>query len=1003
MLVFRRISVVFLGVALALSLATATRGFAQGDPHATPADDEPLDPAAEARLLTSVRQLTFEGRRAGEGYFSRDGSLLVFQSERAENNPFFQIFLMDLETGDVERVSPGFGKTTCAWIAPDNQHVLYASTQDDPESLAIQRQELEDRAAGREKRYSWDYDEHFELYLADRETGESERLTNARGYDAEGCISPDGKHVVFSSNRHAYSKPLSDADAEKFEMDKSFMLDIYTMDIDGSHVRRLTDVPGYDGGPFYSFDGSKICWRRFSEDGATAEIFTMNPDGSDQKQLTHIGAMSWAPYFHPSGEYLVFTTNRHGFANFELYIVSADGGEPKRVTHTDGFDGLPVFSPDGNRLAWTSNRGLSSKQGQLFIGQWNHDAARRLLGLDQAKPDATAQVENPVRPIVAAPQTSPEILPADVKTHVARLASDEFEGRLTGMPGERLATEYVAKYFEKLGLKPAGDDGAFFQEFDFTAGVGAGPDCELALQDADGKSLRSFEADVDWRPLAYSASGVIEPSEIVFAGYGILAPADKPEEEYDSFVHLDVTDKWVLVLRYMPEGISPEQRQKIAHYTGLRYKATVLRDKGALGMIVVSGPNSNVREQLVKMSFDASSSTGSFPAISITDEAADALLAKAGKTLKELQDKLDPGDPQMGFPIEGVKLAAKIDIQRERRVGRNVLGRLASGRGMHAAPVLVVGAHVDHLGRGIGSGSLARDDEKGMIHYGADDNASGVSAMLEIAELLTTQKEKGKFKPVRDIIFAAWSGEELGLLGSNYFVTELGRHMGDESNIHNAVDAYLNMDMVGRLRDELIVQGVASSSIWPQEIERRNVPIGLKITAQNDTYLPTDATSFYVKGVPMLAAFTGSHEEYHSPRDKPETLNYEGAAQVAKFVGLIARSLATSEDVPDYQAVANPESDKPRAGLRAYLGTIPDYGESDVPGLKLSGVAKDGPAEKAGVRGGDIIVELAGRPIENIYDYTYAIEALKIGQETEIVVQRGDERVRMKLTPGSRE
>ncbi|RMF76503.1 MAG: M28 family peptidase, partial [Planctomycetota bacterium] len=810
--------------------------------------------------MTNVRQLTFEGRRAGEGYFSQDGSLLVFQSEREPGNPFFQIYLMDLTTGDVERISPGYGKATCAWIAPDNRHVLYASTHDDPQSRALQEQELEARAAGKEKRYSWDYDEHFELYLADRQTGESKRLTHARGYDAECSLSPDGRRIVFSSNRHAYAEPLSEADAKAFEIDKSLMLDIYMMDIDGGNLRRLTTARGYDGGPFFSADGSMICWRRFSEDGATAEVYVANADGSDQRQVTRLGAMSWAPFFHPSGEYLIFTTNRHGFANFELYIVRVDGGDPVRVTYTAGFDGLPAFSPDGKRLTWTSNRGQANKQGQIFLANWNHQEARRLLGLDKAAADAAAQVENPVRPVtVSAPKTSPEILAGDIKAHVARLASDEFDGRLTGTPGERLATQYVADCFQRMGLLPMGDDGTYFQEFEFTAGVGAGPDCRLTLQDAEGKTRRSFEVDTDWRPLAYSASGVVEPAEVVFAGYGILAPAENPDDEYDSFVHLDVADKWVLVLRYMPEGFSPERRQKIAHYTGLRYKATVLRNKGARGMIVVSGPNSGVREQLVKMSFDASSTSGSFPAISITDEAADALLAASGKTIKQLQDALDTGEPQMGFAIEGVRLAANIDIQRERRVGRNVLARLASGRGIHAAPALVIGAHVDHLGHGIGSGSLARDDEKGMIHYGADDNASGTAALLEIAEHLTAQVAAGKLKPTRDIIFAAWSGEELGLLGSNHFVTELGRHLGDESDIHDAVAAYLNMDMVGRLRDELIVQGVASSSIWPQEIERRNVPVGLKIATQNDTYLPTDATSFYVKGVPMLAFFTGSH------------------------------------------------------------------------------------------------------------------------------------------------
>jgi C-terminal processing protease CtpA/Prc len=221
--------------------------------------------------------------------------------------------------------------------------------------------------------------------------------------------------------------------------------------------------------------------------------------------------------------------------------------------------------------------------------------------------------------------------------------------------------------------------------------------------------------------------------------------------------------------------------------------------------------------------------------------------------------------------------------------------------------------------------------------------------------------------------------------------------------IYPAVAACLNMDMVGRLRKALILQGIGSSSIWRGEIERRNVPVGLPITLQEDSYLPTDASTFYMRGVPILSAFTGSHSEYHTPRDTPDTLNYDGASKVSRLMALIARSLATRESAPDYVAQTGPKKGQRRANLRAYLGTIPDYAESDVPGVKLSGVAQNGPAAKAGIQGGDVIVELAGKKIDNIYDYTYAIEALKIGQEVSVVVQRGDRRITLKITPGSRE
>ncbi len=211
------------------------------------------------------------------------------------------------------------------------------------------------------------------------------------------------------------------------------------------------------------------------------------------------------------------------------------------------------------------------------------------------------------------------------------------------------------------------------------------------------------------------------------------------------------------------------------------------------------------------------------------------------------------------------------------------------------------------------------------------------------------------------------------------------------------------MDMVGRLDKKLILQGVGSSSVWRGEIERRNALLGLPITLQDDSYIPTDASVFFTHGVPILSAFTGSHEEYHTPRDTPDKLNYEGAAKVARLMGLMARALAMADTAPDYIAQAAPSQGETRARLRAYLGTVPDYAESDVKGVKLSAVAKGGPAESAGIRGGDTIVELAGRTIENIYDYTYAIEALKIGQETTAKVVRDGKEIQLKVTPGSRD
>jgi Tol biopolymer transport system component len=335
----------------------------------------------EVDFLHQTRQLTFDGKRSGEGYFSADGAKMVFQSEREPDNPFYQIYLLDLETGDQERVSPGMGKTTCAWIHPTGTKVIFASTHLDAESTSKQKAEFAERASGRVRKYSWDYDEHYDLFEYSLTDKQLKPITTERGYDAEGAYSPDGKSIVLASNRAAYAEPLSLEEQKRLEVDKQYFMEIYVCDADGSHAKRLTNVKGYDGGPFFSADGKRICWRRFDEKGMIAEIWTMNVDGSDQRQITQLGAMSWAPFFHPSGDYLIFTTNLHGFDNFELYIVSATGkGKPVRVTSTEGFDGLPVFSPDGKKLSWTSGR-TSSKQSQIFLADWDDTAARKALGL----------------------------------------------------------------------------------------------------------------------------------------------------------------------------------------------------------------------------------------------------------------------------------------------------------------------------------------------------------------------------------------------------------------------------------------------------------------------------------------------------------------------------------------------------------------------------------------------------------------------------------------------
>ena len=332
-------------------------------------------PSGEREFLSRVRRLTVDGRRAGEGYWAPDGTRLVFQSEREPGNPFYQIYVMDLSAGDVNRVSPGMGKTTCAFFRPTSDEIMFSSTHLDPTSREQQKAELDFRASGKERRYSWDYDPEMDIFALNEKSGAMKRLTTARGYDAEGSYSPDGQWIVFASMRDAYDRTLTPAEQKQLETDASYFAEIYLMRADGSGQKRLTSVAGYDGGPFFNHDGSRIIWRRFEENGLIADVYSMKRDGADVKKITAFGAMSWAPYEHASGQYIIFASNKLGFENFELFMVDSAGTkEPVRVTYSDGFDGLPVPSPDGKQLAWTSSRS-GGAAGQLFLAQWSHENA----------------------------------------------------------------------------------------------------------------------------------------------------------------------------------------------------------------------------------------------------------------------------------------------------------------------------------------------------------------------------------------------------------------------------------------------------------------------------------------------------------------------------------------------------------------------------------------------------------------------------------------------------
>ena len=559
--------------------------------------------------------------------------------------------------------------------------------------------------------------------------------------------------------------------------------------------------------------------------------------------------------------------------------------------------------------------------------------------------------------------------------------------------GEKRATQYVEHVFRSLGLEPAGDNGTFFQSFDFTAGVSLGKNNSFSITNHNGLT-KNLKLGHEWQPLSFSDNIAFESTELVFAGYGITAPALGNHPAYDSYNGLNVKGKWVVVLRYTPEKISDEQRRQLNQYASPRYKVFTAHDHGANGIIFVSGPNSNVKNELIPLSFDASLSGSGIVAVSVQDKCIDDLLKNSvhmPNSLQTLQDKLDLGQLGSSPVLMDIKITGRINVKQKKRHGRNVLAKLKLGAG--SPQMMVVGAHVDHLGRG--------GNEKGLIHYGADDNASGVASVLEAAVTISHLKEAGMLHVNKDILFTIWSGEELGLLGSAHFVTDFMMKAANKS-LRPVIDAYINLDMVGRLREYIALQGVGSSSMWPTLIKQVNAKHTLSIITQNDPYLPTDSTSFYLHGVPVLNFFTGSHDEYHTSRDKPETLNYKGIKSISEFLVDLILVLGDQQNTMDYQHVSK-TGDSHGRGFRVYLGTIPDYTSPDILGVKLSGVTKDSPAQHAGVKPDDVILELAGKKIHDIYDYTYVLSALPIRKPVKLIVRRGRTNVVLTIVARSRE
>jgi hypothetical protein len=571
---------------------------------------------------------------------------------------------------------------------------------------------------------------------------------------------------------------------------------------------------------------------------------------------------------------------------------------------------------------------------------------------------------------------------------VATLASDKFEGRLTGSPGEKLAADFIIGELTKMGARPLPGHSDFREPFAFTAGSKDGGSTVSIT--SSGGAPQTFAAPAGVLALSFSDNAEAG-GPVVFAGYGLVVP-ESQNFGYDSYAGLDVKDKVVLVFRYFPEDADQQTRGILARYADLRYKAQAARQRGARAMLVVTGPRSPNAGETVPMSFDTAIAGSGIPAASITGQVANQIFAAAGKQIEAVQKEFDSGNPHVaGFAIPNLTVTVKANVIRQQQTGNNVVAYLpASGSTAGVdKPWVAIGAHYDHLGRGTTGGSLAGKDDVNKIHYGADDNASGTTAVLGIAETLSKQPRR------RNVLIALWSGEELGTLGSLAFVNKPPVPL-------DQLSAYLNFDMVGHVNDnKLTVQATGTSAMWPKLLEQANVAAGFDLVLQEDPYQPTDVSSFNQAGVPCLTFFTGAHVDYHKPSDTADKVNYEDLDRVAQLATGVVKRLMDANETPKFTKVEQKTETGGRAGIRLFTGKIPDYA-SEVKGLLLGGVIGGGPAEQAGLQKGDVIVEIAGQSITNIYDYTYALELLKIGQPAKVIYMRGSEKKETTLTPAAR-
>ncbi len=560
-----------------------------------------------------------------------------------------------------------------------------------------------------------------------------------------------------------------------------------------------------------------------------------------------------------------------------------------------------------------------------------------------------------------------EVTVNELKKHVSYLASDELKGRLTGSNGDSLAAEYIRGELKKSGLKPLYDNG--FQHFRVTDKIVTGPDNNLVIKGA------SLNLNSDFAPFGFSQNGTFS-GEVVFVGYGFEISEDSLK--WKDYSDVSVKGKIALILRGDPEIEKPAS--PFIKYSRDRDKALQAKDNGASAVIFVSGKTFDAEDKLEPL-VKGELSVG-IPAIHITRKIANLILDSKKLTIEELEKRLNDTRKPLGFETK-IILSGRSSVIETTLPTRNIVMEIPGSDKTLQNEFVVIGAHFDHLGMG-GPGSGSRVPDTLGIHHGADDNASGVAMVLELAKELSASRKNLK----RSILVLAFSGEEEGLLGSKRFLDSTGIDP-------TKVNAMVNLDMVGRLTDTTRVQigGVGTSDLFRKMIYATCDTSNLKLSLTDEGYGPSDHASFYGRNIPVLFFTTGAHLDYHTPSDTWEKINYQGMVRISDLSRKIIIDLANNSKLVFKEAGPKTGSSRGTRRKGITLGIMPDFAGNEKNGLRADLVTPGKPAALGGMQKGDIITSINGKPVNNIQDYMFRLNQLKRGETISVEVMRGKQKV----------